>query len=363
MGAETQAALIAWYVQQMAVLREQVDTAQQQTYADAQGQYTDEALAAYVAAIVPVMAGAQAAAAQLTATYLAYMLADMAGESLASVKVPAVDLSRVTGAAIRNGVAPEVVYRRPFEQIWRDLGQVDQTDFEELLAQRQQAREDQRAADQARQDQAREDLRDLERAQRQRELDQAAIRDELHREAVANGERRARTLGLTDLQLATTNTAREVLQDDSRVWGYRRVLTGAENCGMCIVAATALYHTRNLMPLHPNCDCAVAPIVGTQDPGRFVNNHLIGEDAIPNGTNKNGVPTFAADQTLDIGNLLEDAHNAVAQRFGRSYRDAKGIDYRKVILVREHGETGPTLTIARHKFSKVQIDTKDLSAR
>lgn len=330
MGAETQAAIIAWYVQQMAALREQVDTAQRQAY-NASGDYSDDAADAYVAAVVPVMAGAQAAAAQLTVAYLGYLLADMTGEALTSARLPTVDLSRVTGAALRNGVAPEVVYRRPFQQVWTDISR----------AQRLTPSPDVPGPGQG-----------------HTEGDSGAVR----REAVANGERRARTTGLTDLQLATTHTAREVLSQDSRVWGYRRVLTGAENCGMCIVAATALYHTRNLMPLHARCDCAVAPVVGTEDPGRFVNNRLVGPDAIPNGTNRHGVPTFSADQTLDIGNLLEDAHRAVEQRFGRSFRDAKGIDYRKVILVREHGETGPTLTVARHKFTKRQVSTGDLRA-
>lgn len=345
MAAETQAAIIAWYVQQMAVLREQVDTAQQQAYLAAGGEYTDEAVATYVAAIVPVMAGAQAVAAQLTAAYLAYMIADITGQALSSVVPPVIDLTRVTGAAVRNGVAPEVVYRRPFEQIWRDLARPASP----------------ASAPSPAPDRSTAEQRPSE--QRAAPPTEEPGREEQRREAVASGERRARTLGLTDLQLATTHTAREVLQNDSRVFGYRRVLTGAENCGLCIVASTALYHTSNLMPIHNRCDCVVAVVMGSQDPGRLVNNHLVGEDAIPTGMNKHGVPTFSADQTIDIGNLLEDAHRAVEQRFGRSFRDAKGIDYRKVILVREHGETGPTLTVARHKFTKRRIEQNDLSAR
>lgn len=328
------------------MLREQVDTAHQQAYADAGGEYTDEAAATYVAAIVPVMAGAQAVAAQLTAAYLAYMTADMTGQALSAVVPPVIDLTRVTGAAVRNGVVPEVVYRRPFEQVWRDLAQPAPSISSAPSSAPDRSTASQRPSE-----------------NRAAAPTKAPSREEQRREAVASGERRARTLGLTDLQLATTHTAREVLQNDSRVFGYRRVLTGAENCGLCIVASTALYHTSNLMPIHNRCDCVVAVVMGSQDPGRLVNNHLVGEDAIPTGVNKHGVPMFSADQTIDIGNLLEDAHRAVEQRFGRSFRDAKGIDYRKVITVREHGELGPVLTVSRHKFTKRQIEQNDLSAR
>lgn len=177
------------------------------------------------------------------------------------------------------------------------------------------------------------------------------------------GERRAQTIALTDLELATTHTAQDVLSSNQSVVGYRRVLTGAENCGLCVVAATRLYHKRNLMPIHPNCDCVIAPVMSGEDPGRTINNRTIGADAVPKAFTKDGVALFDADQTIDLGDLLQDTHDAVTARFGRSFADAKGIDYRKVITVRQHGETGPTLTIARHKFTKRQVRDNDLKAR
>lgn len=377
MGAETQAVLVEQYIQQMAVLREQVDAAQQQAYAASD--QSDDAADLYVATMVPLMAGAQAAAAQLTALYLAYMLADLAGRALTSVRPPLIDLSRVIGPALRNGVAPEVVYRRPFQQVWTDLAKPlpepeRPVQPQERVTEPEPEPEPERAPDRSLEDRAaRPVIREPERAEQVQERPRRVARlvrrtpevspEGARREkAVEAGQRRSRTTALTDLQLATTHAARDVLSVNQDVVGYRRVLTGAENCGMCIVAATRLYHTRNLMPMHPACDCVVAPVMKGEDPGRTINNRMLGDNAVPVAMNKNGVPVFDADQTLDLGDLLEDAHRAVEERFGRSFRDAKGIDYRKVITVRQHGETGPMLTVARHRFTKRRIREQDLSA-
>lgn len=335
MAIEAQAAIVAWYIEQMAGLREQVDTAQRQAYTAA-GDYSDDAADAYVATIVPVMAGAQVAAAQLTAAYLAYMIADLAGEALTSVRMPNIDLSKLTGAALRNGVAPERVYRRPFQQVWTDLAKPDPEPPPGMLTVPRPAPQD-------------------EKPPSERPAKMA--------KAVATGERRARTTGLTDLQLATTHTARDVLASNQKVVGYRRVLTGAENCGMCVVASTRLYHKRNLLPIHPGCDCVCAPVMAGEDPGRTLNNRTIGADAVPKAFNKHGVPIFDADQTIDLGDLLQETHDAITARFGESFRDAKRIDYRKVITVRQHGELGPVLTVSRHLFTKRRIASNDLRAR
>lgn len=611
MSIETQAAIVAWYVDQMATLREQVVASQQQALAAADGDYSDEAAVAYAAAVIPAMAGAQAVAAQLTAAYLAYMVADMTGKALSSVVPPVVDLSKVTGPALRNGLSQEALYRRPFSQARYEISKPKiPTPAPSALSAPSAPTTSAPAAD------------------------HTPPRDP-QRNARAASERRAETIGLTDLQLAANHTARDILSADQSVVGYRRVLTGAENCGMCVVAATRLYFTRNLMPMHPNCvpgrsrvrtrrilaatrrrysgklsvlttsrdqqvavtpnhpvltdrgwvdadlirpgdylvssgsehwvrgsgpderqapalaedvwsslavtfgfqqvplasedfhgdgsdgevdvvrtdgyfapvgnfelsqsvgerllmpghggriqlpgsggsttlvpsngsstngivrggglglslldghlcraheagirsaasgdlgftepalndvarhpllvredvlgesvldvvhpklfdrvtdvgrvdfldhvynfqtelgtyesaghivhncDCVVVPVMKGEDPGRSINNKLIGADAVPSAFNKHGVPIFDADQAIDLGDLLQEAHDAVARQFGSSYRDAKKIDYRKVITVHQHGELGPVLTVARHKFTKRQLRENDLRA-
>lgn len=61
-----------------------------------------------------------------------------------------------------------------------------------------------------------------------------------------------------------------------RVVGYRRVLTG-RSCMLCAAAATRIYRRGDLMPLHAHCDCAVAPVYSSSDPGRAANRALLGQ--------------------------------------------------------------------------------------
>jgi hypothetical protein len=86
-------------------------------------------------------------------------------------------------------------------------------------------------------------------------------------QAVAQGERRALDLAVTGLQLAKTHTSQAILSNDPRVTGYRRVLEGRGSCGLCVAVSTRRYHREDLMPIHPGCDCSVAPIYEDADPG------------------------------------------------------------------------------------------------
>lgn len=48
---------------------------------------------------------------------------------------------------------------------------------------------------------------------------------------------------------------------------WRRRLYGAENCAMCVIAATNRYRRGDLNPIHPGCDCYVEPVFsGGEDP-------------------------------------------------------------------------------------------------
>jgi len=133
-------------------------------------------------------------------------------------------------------------------------------------------------------------------------------------QAVNEGLHRLVNLAGTDLQFAKTRTSLHRLAGDGSVAGYRRVLTGSENCAMCTLASTQRYHKRDLMPIHPGCDCDVAPIRGNADPG----------------------------QVIDEARL-ESLHQAVKDQFGTTDRGGREVDYR-LIEVRDHGELGPVLT-------------------
>jgi hypothetical protein len=248
----------------------------------------------FAGAAVPAAQGAQRAMSSLTAAYLSQLMAAMTGDPVRPAAPPS---AGVTGEALR-GVDPFEVYQRPITQARVEIA-----------------------------------------------------RGKTVEQAHAAGLRRAQSIAATDLQLAKTHTSRAVIQHDGRVVGYRRVLTGAENCGLCVVASTLRYHVKDLMPIHPGCDCAVSVIVGHRDPGTVINSAQIADGAEASGTTKGGVKVYQPGDTLDLGDLLEPVHAAIEDRFGASYRDARQVDYRKVITVHRHGELGPVLSVSSQHFT------------
>lgn len=208
-----------------------------------------------VTALVPVSLGGQQRIAALTDAYMTAM-ATAAGLPVPPSGTPA---SRVTGEVLR-GVPPAEVYRRAGVTVWTKLS------------------EGQRLTD-----------------------------------AVSAGRARLIDVVATDLQLAKTKTAHAYMARDRTIRGYRRTLTGSENCRMCVVASTQRYHKRDLMPIHPGCDCGVTPIRGGADPG----------------------------QVIDPA-LLDRMRQQATDEFG-------DLDPRNV-MVRDHGEIGPLLTVRGQHF-------------
>lgn len=137
--------------------------------------------------------------------------------------------------------------------------------------------------------------------------------------AVGAGLARVSDLVLADMQLAKTHTAQSVLSRTKGVTAFMRTLTGNVNCALCYVASTQRYHKEDLLPIHPGCDCGVVPIADT------------GEQVI-------NEPRLAA------------THEAVEDRLGESDSAGRAPDYRKQLIVREHGELGPVLAVRGHHF-------------
>lgn len=153
-------------------------------------------------------------------------------------------------------------------------------------------------------------------------------------QAIESGQQRAVQTALTDVQLAKTHTAAAAAKatpTTARPYWWRRVLEGPRNCALCVVASTQAYHVEKLLPIHPGCDCGVEP-QWTAIPG-----HVIDEEALAN------------------------AHDAIQQTFGISDSAARKPDYRKLILVEEHGELGPVLTVAGHHFTQVEAKRSGLN--
>lgn len=138
--------------------------------------------------------------------------------------------------------------------------------------------------------------------------------------AVSAGVARLSDIVLADMQMAKRNTAQNVFSQTDGVIGYERTLSGSVNCALCYTASTQRYHQEDLLPIHPGCDCGVEEIVDT------------GEQVIH-------------------PERLSATHEAVANRLGVSDSGARNPDYRKLLIVREHGELGPVLAVRGQHFS------------
>ncbi|MEV6836777.1 hypothetical protein AB0N17_20095 [Streptomyces sp. NPDC051133] len=141
--------------------------------------------------------------------------------------------------------------------------------------------------------------------------------------AQALGEARTRLLSITetDMQLARTHAAQQSMRRGG-VRYFRRALRGPKNCALCTIASTQRYKVEKLMPIHPGCNCKPEPLPGNKDPGHIIDDKL-----------------------------LREAHAAIAKGVGASDAGGRTPDYRKIIVVREHGEYGPLLAVARHDFT------------
>ena len=256
MGAKQQAALVRAFSSVDAQIRNKVVAVVIQA-ANGLGSWRDADIERFTSAILPTVLGAQRQMGSLTDAYIRAMVGDMVG----GIVRPS-GTTPLTGGALRGGVDPAEVYARPIRTIWRGLAEGKSLDV-----------------------------------------------------ALAVARLRLEQITKTDLQLAKDHASRAILSADERVVGYRRVLTGSRSCGLCVVATTQRYHREDLMPIHPGCDCGIAPIVGTEDPGQLINEPL-----------------------------LEGTHAAIQDRFGTSDRSARMPDYRDVLVTHEHGEIGPILS-------------------
>lgn len=154
-------------------------------------------------------------------------------------------------------------------------------------------------------------------------------------DAISEGAVRLASLIATDLQMAKVRQAQRSLES-AKVRAYRRVLTGRENCALCVIASTQRYHVGDLSPIHGGCDCSV--------------------DVLP--------PGFDPAEQVFNPELLDLAHDAIDHQLGRTdyggrdlgigKTDSRGrpiSDFTDLIVTRQHGEHGPVLTWRDDKFT------------
>ena len=248
------------YDSQVHAIRQQI-TAFGQAYWDSLPHYRTSAVEDMIQAITPRVTAGQLRIADLTRAYLAQCAHELGWK----VVLPPIDQDEIRSA---RGVDPRTVYRRPAVDVYTAL-----------------------AAG--------------------KPLPQATAEGRLRLTQLIGG----------DMQLAKVHASRQSMRGyPEEGQFYRRVLTGRENCALCVVASTQRYYRDDLMPIHPGCDCGVQPL----PPGLAVN-QVIDED------------------------LLEQVHQITTDRLGVSDRGGRTPDYRKLLTVSEHGEYGPTLSWAQPK--------------
>ncbi|GAA6122579.1 hypothetical protein BPY_06870 [Bifidobacterium psychraerophilum] len=253
--------LAAAYDEQVHRVRQMVEQFGQDLWASFPD-YRDDNIQELVEAIVPRVQAGQLKTAQLTQAYLIRCAEELGIETT---------LDPIDQDAILNGrgVDPKAVYERPGTTVYTNLangGSYDQA---------------------------------------------------VH----AGGLRLLQLIG-GDMQLAKVRQGQRTMSRWDGTHYFHRILTGRENCALCVIASTQHYKVDHVMPIHPGCDCNFGPI--------------------PQGR--------GADWVIDE-KTLEAAHDAVEGRLGVSDRSGRDPDYRKLILVREHGEYGPTLTWRDQHFT------------
>lgn len=134
-------------------------------------------------------------------------------------------------------------------------------------------------------------------------------------DAIAAGKTRLESLVVTDMQLALVTQAQHSLTAN-RITHYRRVLTGSENCSLCLIASTNVYSTSDLMPIHGSCDCTVEAIF---DPALYVPPSIDPADVLLSGLREKDLRDGASAQSL--------------------------------VAVHEHGELGPVLGWSSDHFT------------
>jgi hypothetical protein len=159
-------------------------------------------------------------------------------------------------------------------------------------------------------------------------------------EAVTEGAARAFGLGATDVKLSTTHSGRAVRGSNNNVVGHRRVLSGGKNCALCVIASTQRYTVSDLQPIHPGCSCGEEPIYGDFDPGQIIDDALLEETQELVGREL---------ELLEVDRGARDA--GLSKIINSPTEGAKRADYTELIITRNHGEYGPTLSFRDQSFT------------
>jgi hypothetical protein len=244
------------------------------------GSWRDDDVPRFIELVGPQIDAIKLQAAQLQAVYY-QEVAKANGEAFTPVAVRSSDL---TEQVLRNGAERVEVYRRPFVEAYTALAS-----------------------------------------------------NELLRTAVERGAARVSSIAETDVQLASRQAGLKQRQGNNNIVGYRRVLTGSENCALCAIASTQRYRRNNLKPIHPGCDCGEEPLYGDFDPGQVID--------------QGGLDSIHEALQSQLGVSDANARDASIGKFVQYDDNTRLADFTEVIVTREHGEYGPTLAWRDQNFT------------
>jgi hypothetical protein len=178
--------------------------------------HNEASVAPFLAAVVPIILAAQATSAALVNAFLARAVgrppialdaSEVSGAAIRPATAPVIEASQRGGLALApdaTGVPPEIVYRRPFVEVWSALSR------------------------------------------------HVPLED-----AVAAGRSRVMGSAAFDVQNAMRHTLRLVGEQDDLILGYRRV-PDPDACPFCRLISGRRYLTSDLMEVHPQCRCGVS---------------------------------------------------------------------------------------------------------
>ena len=157
--------------------------------------YRDAQVQAFVEKITPIVLAGQEQAVALTDAYMSQVL---------GTEPLGLDYASLTGAAVRNGVPPEVVYARPFTTVWTSINKIG------------------------------------------------------YAQAVTKGLNRLMSTADMDVAMSARDASVAYAQRSGRVAGFIRVAEGG-CCDFCQRINGARVHSSTPAPLHNHCGCTVKP--------------------------------------------------------------------------------------------------------
>lgn len=161
--------------------------------------FRDKDLELFINRVVPIVETGQQRAVSLTDAYLSRML---------GVQPLGLDLSKLTGASVRNGVSPSVVYARPFQTVWSSIATIGFT------------------------------------------------------LAVQKGLSRLTSTAEMDVAMSARDTLVAYAKQNDSIIGYMRV-ADASCCDYCQMIDGARTGPDEPQPLHNGCGCSAEPIYGS----------------------------------------------------------------------------------------------------